>query len=142
MTNSHTPSMISIEGEKVWDDAGNEGARPETITVRLKANGEEVAHQEVTKGNGWKWKFENFPEYKAGQKITYTVTEDAVENYVTSEITGTYNIKNTYNPGKTSNTVQKIWSDGDNQDGKRPTGIEVELYQNGTATGKNVTLNE
>ena len=134
--------LISIEGEKVWDDAGNEGARPETITVRLKANGEEVAHQEVTKGNGWKWKFENFPEYEAGQKIAYTVTEDAVENYVASEITGTYNIKNTYNPGKTSITVQKIWSDGDNQDGKRPTGIEVELYQNGTATGKKVTLNE
>ena len=51
---------------------------------------------------------------------TYTVVEDTVENYVTSKGEGAYDIKNTYNPGKTSITVNKVWDDSENQDGKRP----------------------
>ena len=68
--------------------------------------------------------------------------EDAVENYVTSKGEGAYDIKNTYNPGKTSITVNKVWDDSENQDGKRPEGVEVELYANGNPTGKKVTLDE
>ncbi|WP_148114171.1 Cna B-type domain-containing protein, partial [Staphylococcus aureus] len=34
------------------------------------------------------------------------------------------------------------WDDNNNQDGKRPTEIKVELYQDGKATGKTATLNE
>ena len=109
VTNSHTPSMISIEGEKVWDDAGNEGARPETITVHLKSHGEEVAHQEVTKGNGWKWKFENFPEYKACHLYTSDAADDLLCVDLGGGRIGTYKKKNNDKPGQTSITVKKIW---------------------------------
>ncbi len=142
VTNTHIPSTVDIEGSKTWDDQGNEGARPEKITIHLKADGEEKDSKEVTAEAGWKWKFANLPEYSAGTKITYTVVEDTVENYVTSKGEGAYDIKNTYNPGKTSITVNKVWDDSENQDGKRPEGVEVELYANGNPTGKKVTLDE
>ncbi|MGT2341188.1 Cna B-type domain-containing protein [Staphylococcus aureus] len=51
-------------------------------------------------------------------------------------------ITNKYTPGETSATVTKNWDDNNNQDGKRPTEIKVELYQDGKATGKTATLNE
>ncbi len=41
---------------------------------------------------------------------------------------------------KTEITVTKQWNDNNNQDGKRPTSVEVELYKNGTATGETKTL--
>ena len=39
-------------------------------------------------------------------------------------------------------SVEKIWDDNNNQDGKRPTSIKVQLYENGVAKGDSVTLNE
>ena len=41
---------------------------------------------------------------------------------------------------RTQVTATKQWVDNDNQDGKRPTSVEVELYKNGTATGETKTL--
>ncbi|HDK9088616.1 TPA: Cna B-type domain-containing protein, partial [Staphylococcus aureus USA200-NRS383] len=74
------------------------------------------------------------------KKIEYTVTEDHVKDY-TTDINGT-TITNKYTPGETSATVTKNWDDNNNQDGKRPTEIKVELYQDGKATVKTATLNE
>jgi hypothetical protein len=45
----------------------------------------------------------------------------------TTDINGT-TITNKYTPGETSATVTKNWDDNNNQDGKRPTEIKVELY--------------
>ena len=41
---------------------------------------------------------------------------------------------------RTQITVTKQWEDNNNQDGKRPTSVEVELYKNGSATGETKTL--
>ena len=38
-------------------------------------------------------------------------------------------------------SVEKIWDDNNNQDGKRPTSIRVQLYKNGEKVGDSVTLN-
>ena len=38
-------------------------------------------------------------------------------------------------------SVEKIWDDNNNQDGKRPTSIKVQLYKNGKKVGDIVTLN-
>ena len=37
-------------------------------------------------------------------------------------------------------SVEKIWDDNNNQDGKRPTSIRVQLYKNGEKVGDSVTL--
>ena len=142
VTNTHTPETVDISGSKEWNDAGNEGARPTKITVRLLADGQEVDHAEASKSNGWSWSFSGKPKYAAGNEIKYSVVEDSVENYTTEKGTGEYDIKNTYNPGKTSIHVTKAWNDARNQDGKRPLSVEVELYADGKATGKTATLNE
>ena len=42
----------------------------------------------------------------------------------------------------TTSTVTKVWNDNNDQDGKRPTSIQVQLYTDGTAEGSAVTLTE
>ena len=142
ITNSHTPELTKISGEKIWDDGNNQdGKRPESITVNLFANGEKIDSKEVkadAEGN-WKYSFKNLPKYANGEPIIYTVTEDTVTDY-TTEVTGT-TITNKYQPGKTSISVIKAWEDGNNQDGKRPTDIKVQLYADGSKQGEEITLN-
>ena len=137
--NTHTPETTSVSGQKVWDDANNQdGKRPESIKVRLLANGTEVATKDVTAADNWTYSFTDLPKFADGEEIVYTVTEDAVADYTTA-IDGT-TITNSYTPGKTSITVTKAWADNDNQDGIRPENIKVQLYAGETAQGEEVTL--
>lgn len=139
ITNSYTPETTSVSGQKVWDDANNQdGKRPESIKVRLLANGTEVATKDVTAADNWAYNFTDLPKFADGEEIVYTVTEDAVADYTTA-IDGT-TITNSYKPGKTSITVTKAWADNDNQDGIRPENIKVQLYAGETAQGEEVTL--
>ncbi len=144
ITNKHTPEVTSVKIKKTWKDNKNaKGARPTSITVNLLKNGEVFKSQVVTgksKKQTWEYEFKNLPKYEKGQKITYTISEDSVEDY-TTEING-YNITNTYAPGKTSVTVTKVWDDCNNQDGIRAEKVTVKLYANGKDTGKTVVLNE
>ncbi len=141
LTNSHTNETIDISGAKTWDDSDNQdGKRPESITIRLLANGKEINSKTVTADNSWKYNFTDLPKYAAGKEIDYTITEDAVQDYTTS-ISG-YDVTNSYTPGKTSITVTKVWSDGNNQDGKRPSSIEVQLYADGSEKGDPITLSD
>ena len=137
--NTHTPETTSVSGQKVWDDANNQdGKRPESIKVRLLANGTEVATKDVTAADNWAYSFTDLPKYANGEEIVYTVTEDTVADYTTA-INGT-TITNSYTPGKTSITVTKAWADNDNQDGIRPDSIKVQLYAGEDAQGEEVTL--
>ena len=140
--NSHTPETTRIDGTKRWNDRGNEGARPEFITVRLHANGEEKQNTTASENTGWAWSFENLPVKDHGVNIVYTVTEDRIDNYVTSINPDTFEITNTYDAGKTSITVSKVWDDNDNADGYRPESVTVILLENGEYLGKSIELNE
>ena len=140
ITNSHTPETTEVSGRKTWDDANNQdGKRPASITINLLANGVQKESKTVTEEDNWSWSFTNLPKYENGKEITYTITEDAVPDY-TIEIDG-YDVTNSYTPGKTSVTVTKSWNDADNQDGKRPDSIQVQLYADGKAQGEPVVLN-
>ena len=142
ITNTYTTETTEVKGSKTWNDADNQdGKRPESITVRLLANGEEKDSQTVTadENGNWTYSFENLPKYEAGKEIVYTVTEDAVADY-TTEITG-YDITNSYAPGKTSVTVTKAWADNDNRGGHRPKEIKVRLKADGENSGEEITLN-
>lgn len=107
VTNSYTPETIKISGSKTWDDADNQdGKRPESITIRLYANGEEaVGHvQTVTAADGWSWKFTDLPKFEDGEEIIYTISEDQVSGYQ-PEIDG-YDITNSHTPVKTESTPE------------------------------------
>lgn len=94
ITNTYQTEKIKIEGKKTWEDGDNvDGKRPESITIRLLANGVEKDSRKVTEKEGWKWTFSDLPKFEKGKKITYTIAEDPVENY-TSEVKG-YDVTNT-----------------------------------------------
>lgn len=128
ITNSYTPETTTVSGSKTWEDGDNQdGKRPASITVNLLANGQKVNTQTVGEAEGWAYNFTGLPVYKDGQRITYTVTEEAVPGYSTN-LNG-YNITNSYTPEKTEITASKTWNDSDNQDGKRPTKISIKLMK-------------
>lgn len=92
--NEWEPEYVDVTGTKVWDDADNQdGVRPESVTVRLLADGEEIDSAEVTEDDDWKFSFEHLLKYhENGSLIQYKVTEDAVSDYSVSyevkEVTG------------------------------------------------------
>jgi len=136
-------AKIKVEGEKTWDDGDNQdGKRPTSIKVHLLADGHPIKEQTVIPDPAGKWKysFTDLDKEANGQDIVYSVTEDAVEGYTTT-ING-YNIKNSYTPGKTSATVTKRWEDANNQDGKRPESVKVQLYGDDQKVGEEVELND
>ena len=129
ITNTHEVEKISVSGTKIWDDNDNQdGKRPESITVRLYANGTEVAKKDVTAANGWTYSFDELDKYAEGKEINYTITEDTVDGYE-KEVTG-YDVTNTHVPEKITFKATKVWDDKDNQDGIRPESIKVYLYKN------------
>ncbi len=78
-------AYIDISGTKTWLYDSEED-RPESITVHLFADGEEVDSVEVTSDDNWEWKFENLPQYQTDgvTEIEYTILEGAIEdsNYI------------------------------------------------------------
>ena len=141
ITNSHTPEEISLSGSKTWDDAENQdGKRPDSITIRLYANGEQIKVVTVTADDGWKWNFTNLPKYENGSEIRYTITEDVVPGYQ-SEVDG-MDVTNHYTPGQINIPVTKNWQDKDDADGIRPDSITVKLYADGKDTGRELILDQ
>ncbi|MCC4460278.1 Cna B-type domain-containing protein [Limosilactobacillus reuteri] len=130
VTNNHTPATVKVSGAKTWNDDNNQdGIRPSSITVNLLANGRQVASKTVSASDNWQYSFDNLAAYANGQKITYTVTEDAVAGY-TSTVDG-YNVTNNHTPATVKVSGTKTWKDNNNQDGIRPSSITVNLLANG-----------
>ena len=100
ITNSRTPEVTEVAVKKVWDDKENkDGLRPDKVTVRLLADGQEVAVKEITATDNWQASFTDLPVYKEGKKIAYTITEDPVAGY-TATIDG-FTVTNRHVPPTT-----------------------------------------
>ena len=143
VTNSYDPEMIDeIAGSKTWVDNDNQdGKRPESITIRLYADGVEVASKVVTAEDGWTWSFTNLPKFNDGVEIVYTIAEDAVEDYITS-VEG-FNVINSHDPEMIDEIAGgKTWDDSDNQDGIRPESITINLLANGQTVATQVVTAE
>ena len=98
ITNTWHKENFTISGTKIWRDGGDaDGIRPETVTIRLLADGVEVASAVTSRAGDWKYFFPNQPKTKDGREITYTVAEDPVPGYET-KIDG-YNVINTHYSG-------------------------------------------
>ena len=135
--NVYTPAKTSVSVKKAWDDKDNQdGKRPSSITVKLLADGQETNQTLVLNvANNWAGSFTNLDTDKGGASIKYTVVEEPVTGY-TSEVTGDatsgFIITNTYTPETVDVTVTKNWNDNNDQDGKRPSSITVNLLADGT----------
>jgi len=143
ITNTHASAVTSVTVNKIWDDDGDrDGVRPESVQLQLYANGTASGEAVTVSGSGdqWSYTWSNLPAKANGQDITYTVQESGDPGEYAVSISG-FTITNTYTPGETSRTVTKIWNDNNNQDGKRPAGVTVQLKADGEAYGEAVTLN-
>ena len=145
LTNSYTPGKVSATVKKIWDDGNNQdGKRPENLKVELKKGETVVKEVTLNAGNNWTATVTDLEEKENGQTIDYTWSEkDLPEGYSltsTNKEGSITTLTNSYTPGKVSATVKKIWDDGNNQDGKRPENLKVELKKGETVV-KEVTLN-
>ncbi|MBO5179546.1 MAG: Cna B-type domain-containing protein, partial [Clostridia bacterium] len=153
VTNTRAPEKTAYYVEKVWNDNENQdGKRPTSVQIQLKANGNPVGNivtlsageDGVWQADELKYTWTNLPKYENGQLIVYEVQESAVENgyepAYNTETEGKTIITNSYTPEKTRYIVEKVWNDNDNQDGKRPTSVQIQLKVNGNSVGNVVTL--
>ena len=130
ITNSYSPETVDVKATKNWDDANNQdGKRPTKITINLLADGQKHDSKEVQAAADGTWtvEFTKLAKYKDGKEIKYTVTEEAVAEYE-STITD-FTITNKYAPKAIDYKVTKVWNDANNQDGKRPESVTVQLYK-------------
>ena len=136
-TNKYTPAKTSVSVKKAWDDKDNQdGKRPGSVTVKLLADGQDTGKTlELNKDNNWSGNFTDLDVNKAGKAIVYSVVEVTVPGY-NSEVTGDpvsgFTITNNYTPETVDVTVTKNWNDNNDQDGKRPSSITVNLLADGT----------
>lgn len=134
VTNEHISAVTNVVVNKYWEDAENQdGVRPDSVAVTLSGSDGKTYKAMLTKDTGFSKTFENLPVFfNNGTKITYTVTEDAVNGYtgkITTDDTGyILSITNTHAPETIRKTVTKTWDDGNDRDGIRPTNVKIELY--------------
>ena len=151
VTNTHTPETTEVSVTKAWEDADDQdGIRPESVEVKLLADGSVQDTQTLSESNSWTYTWEELDKFKnGGTEIVYTV-EETTDDVITGtdgpgtyayEVTGTaadgFTVTNTHTPEETEATVKKVWDDADNQDGKRPEDLTVTL-----SDGQTVTLSE
>jgi hypothetical protein len=155
-------TSTSVSVKKVWK--GTRG----TAVIRLMAgdqqakdvDGHNVEDWEVQKDSDLTHQFTNLPTKDAqGNPITYSVKEISINgesvdannqasgytSTVSKNNDGSFTVTNTENtttPETTSVSVKKVWDDNNDQDGKRPDSIQVQLYANGEKSGDPVTLSE
>ncbi|MCD8129663.1 MAG: Cna B-type domain-containing protein [Lachnospiraceae bacterium] len=133
LTNTHEPETTAVTVEKVWeDDENRDGVRPENIHVVLTGTDGNTYEADLTADNNWTYVFSDLPVYyNHGTLITYTVGEDAVEDYETameaSDDGYSFTLTNTHEIAVTNIYVEKAWDDAENQDGVRPDSIGVVL---------------
>ena len=134
-----------IDVKKVWDDGDNrDGKRPDSVTVRLYADGAPAAEKfpewisndtlTLNEGNDWYGSFGTLPYlHDDGTKIIYTLQEVSTlpDGYHPNAIFdgNTFTLTNVYEPETTEVSGSKTWT-GDTP-GERPRSVKVNLYANG-----------
>ena len=154
LKNSHAPSVVNLSVAKAWQDVDDQdGVRPGQVSVDvLRSEGGSaaktiVATLKLSAENNWTATLDKQPVYGKSGKYTYSISEAKVDGYTGSVETAVdesgnyvFTLTNTHAVETTQVGVTKVWDDADNADGLRPGSVEVELFADGAATGKTVTL--
>lgn len=136
---SHAKDTAEVPVKVFWNDAGDtDRKRPENITVQLIVDGKPTDNTLTLSGSGdvWTGKFENMPVYGGdGERIYYSL-----KVYDGTASTGGYSVMTagttlylSYKPVRSAMYVSFQFSDGNNTDGRRPTGLYLQLMANGEA---------
>ena len=147
LTFSHETAVIDVTAVTEWADTNNQdGKRPFYYTVQLYANGNKSgAAVTLNTSNEFSKTWKGLQKNSAGKAIEYTVKASNLPEGYKTTVSGNaaegFTVINTYVPSTVKVPVSVQWNDADNQDGVQPAEVTVELYADGQATGKTVTLN-
>jgi hypothetical protein len=116
---------------KTWyDENDNDNIRPASVTIRLYADGVQIAVCELSAASDWAHLFGELPRYRdGGEEIVYTISEDPVTDYET--VYDGYDVFNSHDPYRCDITVNKVWNDEGNVHGLRPDSVTVRLFADG-----------
>ena len=136
LTNSYTPAKTSVSVTKAWNDNNNQdGSRPNEVKVQLYANGEKSGNEvTLNAANKWTHTWTELAEKSNKKTVQYSVKEAGTVKGYTSSVNGkngNFTVTNTHTPSTTTVSGTKTWKDNNDQDGKRPDSIKVNLLANG-----------
>ena len=149
ITMTHTPDVsVNASGTVHWNDQNDaDRVRPDSVTLRLYANGEVVRTGTASKDGGWKFDLGTFPRYKDGELLAYQLVEDEIvvdETVMANgysngveEIGGDkgaingYMVTNSHELTTTMFYGRIEWDDNDNSRGKRPESVNIRWLKNG-----------
>ncbi len=122
-----------ITVSKEWDDRDDENKiRPDSVTVNLMNGEEKVDTIVLSDENEWTYTF-TVVKFDTEKEIQYTVKEEEIKGYtpkVTGDMEKGFVITNTHVPTRDV-TVNKVWDDKDNYNGKRPETVMIILLADG-----------
>ena len=145
VTNSYVIPKTDITGTKVWEN----GSKP-SVELQLFRDGKALDRDEYTisldgsEETPWTHTWTGLDKTDInGKAYKYTVDEVKVpDNYEKVVSEDGLTVTNKFVSPKVDIPVEKVWNDGNNQDGNRPDSIEVELLANGERVDiDNITLN-
>lgn len=153
---THSLITTDINSYVVWEDDGNnDGYRPSTVNLQLYANGKKVEDAEGRlsisgSGNTWTYTFADFQKFytdeagNKGREIRYTLEATPTNPGELDEYSiayHNYTVILSHRKDTVSRSVHVEWQDSNNQDGKRPASMMVQLYaDNVPLEGKVVLL--
>ncbi|MDT2056156.1 Cna B-type domain-containing protein [Enterococcus faecalis] len=138
-------TLTDLTVKKIWDDNNNQDkVRPEKVEVQLYKNGVEEGNSVfLDSSNSWTTAFHNLDTNAKYTAKEINVPDGYTANYditIDSKGVGIITITNNHTPETTAIKGTKTWNDKDNQDGKRPDTITVNLLADGKAVdSKEVT---
>ena len=146
LINTHVDETKNITITKAWNDENNQdGLRPKSITAVVNGSDGSARFVQLFESQNWITSLNNLPKYKNSTEVQYTVKENAISGYETEiKQTGdSYTITNTHAPAVVTVSVVKIWDDENNQDGIRPSLIQVTLTgSDGSTHNAAITKND
>lgn len=146
LINTHVDETKNITITKAWNDENNQdGLRPKSITAVVNGSDGSARFVQLFESQNWTTSLNNLPKYKNSTEVQYTVKENAISGYETEiKQTGdSYTITNTHAPAVVTVSVVKIWDDENNQDGIRPSLIQVTLTgSDGSTHNAAITKND
>lgn len=150
LTNTHATEKRDLSVGKVFEDADNQdGKRPASLMVTLLKGNEELETVKLSAENNWSHTWNELSVYENQQEIEYRIAEENMTDYIFSSLESRFDeqgrfagwtLTNTHTPETRTLSIAKEWRDKDNQDGFRPSEIQVALLANGIRTGEPVIL--
>ena len=125
---------IEVKVSKVWDDNDDKaGKRPDSVTLQIKNGDTVIGEQKVTKNDNWEYTFEVAKYDEKADRIVYTADEKTVPTFYKKTISGTTVTNTFYVPeDKVDVTIKKVWEDNNNEAGKRPDSITLQIKNEDT----------